>query len=88
MAPRAHPNDGVLDVIEVAATMPTRERWKARRRLPTGTHVPHPDITTRRVRHAAFAFERPLGLWVDGVARGTVRSLVVAVEPDAVEIYV
>ncbi len=82
-APRAHPNDGWLDVIEVDQSMSLRARWQAWRRLRTGSHVPHPDITVRRVRAETFTFGRALGLWVDGVERGTVRSLRVEVEPDA-----
>ncbi len=44
-APRAHPNDGWLDVIEVDQSMSLRARWQAWRRLRTGSHVPHPDVT-------------------------------------------
>jgi hypothetical protein len=88
VAPRAHPNDGWLDVIEVAATMALRARWQAWRRLHTGTHVPHPDIATRRVRDATYAFDPPVRLWLDGVDRGDVRSLRVSVVPDAGDIYV
>ena len=87
-APRAHPNDGWLDVIEVDASMKLRSRWQAWRRLRTGSHVPHPDITVRRVRTETFAFSSPLGLWLDGVARGTVRSLRVDVDADRAEVYV
>jgi hypothetical protein len=88
VAPRAHPNDGWLDVIEVDEAMSWRSRWQAWRRLPTGTHLPHPDIKTRRTRAETLAFDEPLGLWVDGVERGTVRSLSVAVRPDGAVIYV
>jgi YegS C-terminal NAD kinase beta sandwich-like domain len=87
-APRAHPNDGWLDVIEVDDTMSWRSRWQAWRRLPTGSHLPHPDIGTRRVRTETFTFDQPLGLWVDGVERGTVRSLSVEVVPDGAEVHV
>ena len=87
-APRAHPNDGWLDVIEVDSSMSLRSRWQAWRRLRTGSHVPHPDITVRRVRNETFTFENPLRVWLDGVERATVRSLRVDVEPDRVEIYV
>jgi YegS C-terminal NAD kinase beta sandwich-like domain len=88
VAPRAHPNDGWLDVIEVSESMSLRSRWQAWRRLRTGNHVPHPDITARRVRTETFTFGSPLGVWVDGVERGTVRSLLVEVEPDGAEVYV
>jgi hypothetical protein len=88
IAPRAHPNDGRFDAVEVSASMPLRARWHAYRRLKTGTHVPHPDITTRRSREATFVFDRPMEVWVDGVSRGTVRSLGVRVVPDAAVVYV
>ena len=68
--------------------MSLRARWQAWRRLRTGDHVPHPDITTRRIRAESFTFDRPVGVWVDGVDCGTVATLDVEVEPDAAEIYV
>jgi YegS C-terminal NAD kinase beta sandwich-like domain len=87
VAPRAHPNDGRADVVEVDARMGRRARWQAWRRLASGTHVPHPQIAVRRTTGAGWIFERPLRLWVDGVARGTVRSLRVDVEPDAAVVH-
>ncbi len=88
VAPRAHPGDGRLDVVEVAASMGWRARWQARRRLPTGTHVPHPDITVRRLARIELAFDQPREIVVDGVRRGTARRVTVTVEPDAATVYV
>jgi hypothetical protein len=85
--PRAHPNDGRLDILEVDPEMTIRARLQASRRLTTGTHLPHPAITTRQSRQATFTFGRPLALWVDGVACGSVRALRVTVEPDAADVY-
>jgi hypothetical protein len=82
VAPRAHPNDGRADVVEVAAEMGLRARWQAKSRLSTGTHLPHPQLDDRRISDETWTFDRARRLWVDGVARGTVRSLRVAVEPD------
>jgi hypothetical protein len=87
VAPRAHPNDGRADVVEVDAAMGARARWQASKRLPSGTHVPHPQVHTRRITAATWSFEQPLRLWVDGVDRGTVRELGVTVEPDAAVVY-
>jgi diacylglycerol kinase family enzyme len=87
VAPRAHPNDGQLDVVEVDASMGVRARWQARRRLTSGTHVPHPAIRTLRVTARGWTFDDPLRLWVDGVEHGTVRSLGVAIEPDGATVY-
>lgn len=88
VAPRAHPNDGRLDIVEVSAGMSVRHRWQARRRLETGTHLPHPDITNRPTVEASFEFAEAVSVWVDGVNRGTVRTLHVRVEPDAAVIHV
>ena len=88
VAPRAHPNDGVADVVEVAASMPVRARFQARRRLPTGTHVPHPDIRTSRTADGTWTFGAGTRLWIDGVPRGRVRELQVRVDADAFELHV
>ena len=87
VAPRAHPNDGLADVIDVDPMMGVRARWQAWRRLSTGTHLPHPLMHNRRTTAESWTFERPLRLWVDGVARGTVRSLRVTVEPDGATVH-
>lgn len=87
-APRAHADDGRADVIEVDPAMGVRARWQAWRRLRTGTHLPHPLLHNRRVTAESWAFDRPLRLWVDGVKRGTVRSLDIVVEPDAAFVHV
>ena len=42
VAPRSHPNDGLLDVLD--ADLGLGDRWKARSRLATGTHMPHSGI--------------------------------------------
>ena len=88
VAPRAHPNDGQLDVVEVDASMGLRDRWQASRRLPTGTHVPHPAIRTRRVDRASR------GRSSAHCACGSMASSKapyarsrVAVEPDAAVVY-
>ena len=88
VAPRAHPNDGVLDIVEVAATMSVRQRWVARGRLEQGTHLPHPDISTRRAATATWRFDRPTGVWIDGRSVGTGSIVSVAAQPDAGTVYV
>ena len=89
VAPAAHPNDGRLHVLDTGINGPSlspRERLAARGRLRSGAHVPHPAISVRRVRGAAFRFKRPMGLWLDGERVGKCRELTVAAEPDAAEI--
>jgi diacylglycerol kinase family enzyme len=65
-----------------------RDRWRAGRRLPAGTHVPHPAITVRQTAQVERSFERSLRVWVDGVAMGESRTLRLTVEPDALVVCV
>jgi hypothetical protein len=85
VAPRSHPNDGRLDVLRVSR-MRLGQRWQAWRRLPTGTHVPHPSIATERVTTLDVTFAQPAPVRLDGVMAGSVSHLVVRVEPDALTI--
>jgi diacylglycerol kinase family enzyme len=87
IAPRGHPNDGRLDVVRVGP-MGVGDRWKAWRRLTTGTHVPHPGIEARSVTDLDLALAAPLTLHVDGVMLGTTDRLVARIEPDALTVYV
>jgi diacylglycerol kinase family enzyme len=87
VAPRSHPNDGRAEVVVVDPTMSVRERVQAWRRLRSGTHAPHPSITARQVTAETVTFGRELAVWVDGVRRGSARSITVAVVPDAAAVY-
>ncbi len=62
VAPRGHPNDGRVEVFEVGPTFGVRQRWQARRRLRSATHVPHPGIATRTVRAASWSFRVPMSV--------------------------
>ena len=86
VAPRSHPNDGRLDVL--AADLALGQRWEARRRLATGTHVPHPGVRERRVRDAELPVARGAEVWVDGVRRGRPARVEVRIEPDALTVVV
>jgi len=86
--PRSHPNDGRLDVLDVDASMSLTQRWKAYRRLPTGTHVPHPAIHVTRVAALQATFGPPLDVWLDGTPTGPVRNLSLRVEPDALTVII
>ncbi len=86
VAPRAHPGDGRLDVIE--ADLGLADRAKALRRLPSGGHLPHPQITQRRLTATQFEFARPLRVEVDGIPSGKVRRVSVRIEPDALLVVV
>lgn len=86
VAPRSHPNDGRLDLLE--ADLSLADRWKARSRLPTGAHVPHPGISERRV--TAVQIDLPAGtkVWLDGECVGAARVLSIRCVPDALAVVV
>jgi hypothetical protein len=86
LGPRAHPGDGLLDVTD--GDLPWGDRLKARTRARTGTHLPHPALRTSRVRSLDLEFDRPIGVWLDGVHVGRATELHVRVEPDAVRVVV
>jgi len=87
IAPRAHPGDGLLDVLDTTA-LSVSDRWAARRRMGNGTHIPHPAITVRRPTAAQYQFERALPVRLDGRLVGPARSLSVRVEPAAVDLWI
>ncbi|MFV0256924.1 MAG: hypothetical protein ACK5PP_00545 [Acidimicrobiales bacterium] len=80
LGPRAHLNDGLLDV--TVGSLAARQLVLARRRAVTGTHLPHPGLTTRRVAGWEHDFPRPVGVWADGRRIGSARSIRVEVIPD------
>jgi hypothetical protein len=81
VAPKSHPNDGRLDVLDGSPSL--GQRWQARSRLKTGTHVPHPAIEVRRVSALQLDFARPTPIELDGEPVGSATTLSVRVEPDA-----
>jgi hypothetical protein len=82
VAPRAHPNDGRFDVVAADGALRVRDRLAARRRLRSGSHVPHPDIATSRERARTWTFARPHRVWIDGRRAGSARTIEVTVDPD------
>jgi hypothetical protein len=86
VAPRSHPGDGRLDLLQ--ADLPLGDRWKARTRLRSGTHVPHPGISVRRVEAAQLDLAPGTSVWLDGERLGEARALSVRVVPDALRVVV
>lgn len=86
IAPRAHPGDGRLDVLDADLTL--GDRWKARSRLPAGTHVPHPAIQQTRTSAWMASFAQPTPIRLDGELVGGCRELTVTVEPDSLDVVV
>lgn len=86
VAPKSHPGDGLLDVLD--GDLSLDDRLKARTRLPTGTHVPHPGIAQRRVPALQLELDRPTPVWLDGERVGLARTLAIRLEPDALSVVV
>ena len=87
IAPRGHPNDGRVEVFEVAHGMSWRHRIDARRRLRSATHVPHPDISTRSVRSCSWSFPHELEVVIDGYRVGRAATIAITVIADAALVY-
>jgi YegS C-terminal NAD kinase beta sandwich-like domain len=85
LIPRGHPGDGWAEVQVYALTR--RARAGMRRRLPTGTHVPHPDVRTGRARRVEVDVAgRRLPVEVDGHRRGRTDRLAVTLAPAALRL--
>ena len=86
VAPRAHPGDGRFDLVE--ARLSIGDRSKARRRLPTGTHVPHPSIRVRTITATDIAFGCVRSIYVDGECVGRATAMQIECHGGALHAYV
>jgi hypothetical protein len=87
IVPRGHPGDGRAEVQIYA--LGWSERPAMRRRLPQGTHLPHPrihQVTGRRVEVRMAGGTAPLE--ADGVRSGRVGGLTVEVLPGIISLLV
>jgi hypothetical protein len=86
LAPRAHPNDGLLDVLD--ARLSVGELLKVSRRARLGTHLPHPAIRQERTAATQVTFDRPRDVILDGTWVARARQLSVRVAPDAITVVI
>ncbi len=49
VAPRGHPNDGKVEIVEFSQRLSFRQRLLVLQRMKTGDHLPHPFIAVRQV---------------------------------------
>jgi hypothetical protein len=84
--PRGHPNDGRVDILTVPASLSWRQRWQFRRRIQSGTHVPHPLIEVRPITQT-WSAEGCGTLILDGLNRGPVEDLTISVVSDSVTVW-
>lgn len=85
LGPKAHPNDGRLDV--TTGQLGFTQRRKALTRARTGAHLPHPDLQLRRVDELTLQSEK-LYVDIDGADRTTARSVTIRCVPDAITVVV
>ena len=81
VVPRSHPGDGWAEL--QLYRVPRSDRAALRRRLATGTHLPHPAITQRRIRTVTLTTPTPTPLEIDATPSGTTTSLTISVIPNA-----
>lgn len=87
IAPRAHPNDGKLDIVDVSRTMTARQRITAWRRSLVGTHLPHPHIAYSQSDFYLWS-GKLANLTIDGEKLGKVSRVQCRVQSDCTEITV
>jgi len=86
LGPRSHPGDGLVDI--TTGSLSWRQRRQAISRSATGTHLPHPSLTYRRVRSETLSFDHPMSMCIDGALHLKGRTLSLHVEPDAFHVVV
>lgn len=82
IAPRAHPNDGFVEMLTMSPRMTFRQRVLARRRMRTGTHLPHPEISMNRINSASVERIGGEKLCIDDREIPSWTSVSIHVEPD------
>lgn len=83
VAPRAHPNDGLVDALEFGRDLSLRDVLKIRRRMRLGDHLPHPQLTMHRDTQYVFEDSSRTPVTMDGRRYGYARRVHVTVQPDA-----
>lgn len=83
--PRAHPNDGLLDVLEIDSEISLRQRLVAWHKARIGVHLPHPQLHVSR--HTQFEWAgHPSRMVVDGASFHKVDWLRCSIVKDAISI--
>ncbi|MBV8296269.1 MAG: hypothetical protein JO085_05480 [Acidimicrobiia bacterium] len=86
LGPRAHPNDGLLDVYQ--ADLSWADRLKVRTRVRHAAHLPHPRVKERRTPAARIELGSPRAVYLDGERWGEARDISLRLEPDALSVFV
>jgi len=86
--PRAHPNDGTFDVLEVDASMTLFQRRLAWKRAESGSHLPHPSLSVWSGAKFCLTVEPNEQIIVDGADLKFTGELELRVVADAGEIFI
>jgi diacylglycerol kinase family enzyme len=86
LVPRGHPRDGRVEV--QAYGLRPGERRALRRRLATGSHLPHPRISTGLARAVEIVTSRTVPIDADGAARAGADRLAATVRPEGYRLLV
>lgn len=84
--PRAHPNDGFVDVLEIDPKIRLRQRVLGWHRSKTGSHLPHPHFQVSRTNDFQWSGS-PSRMIADGVTYKGVVWFHCKVLADAMNIY-
>jgi hypothetical protein len=84
LVPRGHPGDGRFEVH--VYSLERAQRRRMRRRLPTGTHVPHPGIRTAQGHRAVIRWATPVRIELDGRSAGIRQETTVEIRAGALEL--
>lgn len=87
VAPRGHPNDGKIEVIECSESMSIRQRIVAERRSRRAAHLPHPALRVRSVSETRWVFPRPHVVRIDGRPVATATVVELHVRADAATVH-
>ncbi len=85
-APKAHPGDGFLESID--SDLSFRQAIQARKKLHTGDHLPHPDLTLRKSKSFIYTYGKAKPLSIDGKFKGLHRSFQIEIIAHAIELIV
>lgn len=95
IAPRAHPNDGLVDALEFTDAVSVRQLLSIRKRMRLGDHLPHPALHMHRdatygwpdnetsEATSSSRHARRRAVTMDGRRYGRARNVHITVKPDA-----
>ncbi len=86
LTPKAHLNDGLLDVLQ--GSLPLRQRLQAKKRAQSGTHLPHPSLQYKRCKETSIALKKTTTVYLDNEQVGRFSSIGVRVIPDTLLLVV